>query len=488
MADDGDYGPVRLAETHSAVVLLCGDRAYKWKKPVVFPFLDFRTYEQRAAACRREFELNRRLAPDVYLDVATLRDSEGSPVEDTLVMRRLPDERRLAGLVEADADVEGCLSRVADTMADLHRRTVTPEAVEPASLSSVRRNWEDNLVTLRHYAGRILPSAEVEHAGELASAYLDGRAPLFDARADRACDGHGDLLADDIFCLDDGPRIIDCLDFADTYRLGDPMLDVAFLAMDLERLGRRDLADRFLARYRDRSDDPAPASLTHHFTAYRAHVRAKVACLRSEQGDEHAPEEARRLHRLCLDHLGDGQVVLVLVGGLPGTGKSTVARGLAEARGWALLSSDEVRKELLGLDPGERAPDDAYTRDARTRVYTELLDRARDLLARGEPVVLDASWTEPAWRDAAGQAAQEASATPVAFLCQTPLAVAHDRVSRRAEQAGEPSDATPEVLDRLAETAVPWPDAVRIDTTGEPDSVVSRAEDLLRERLRPRRV
>lgn len=475
--------PVRLAETHSAVVLLMGDHAYKWKKPVAFPFLDFRTYEQRSAACRRELELNRRLAPDVYLDVATLSGSDGSPVEDVLVMRRLPDERRLAALVEAGADVEGCLSRVADTMADLHRRTITPHAVEPASVSSVRRNWEDNLATLRDDAGQILSRAEVEQAGELALAYLDGRGPLFEARADRACDGHGDLLADDIFCLDDGPRIIDCLDFADAYRLGDPMLDVAFLAMDLERLGRRDLADRFLHGYRERSADTAPASLVHHFVAYRAHVRAKVACLRSGQGDEHAPEEARRLHRLCLDHLADGQVVLALVGGLPGTGKSTVARGLAEARGWALLSSDEVRKELLGLDPGERAPEDAYTHDARTRVYTELLARARGFLEQGEPVVLDASWTDPAWRDAAGQTARDTSAVAVAFRCETPLAVAHDRVSRRAEQAGQPSDATPEVLDRLAETAAPWPEAIRIDTTGEPDAVVSRAAEQLRARL-----
>ncbi len=239
MAAAGDHGPVRLAETHSAVVLLCGDRAYKWKKPVAFPFLDFRTHDQRAAACQRELELNRRLAPDVYLDVATLSGSDGSP--------------------------------------------------------------------LRDHTGQVLPAAE-------------------------------------------------------------------------------------------------------------------------------------------------------------------------------------VRKELLDLEPGERAPVDAYTHDARTRVYEGLLTRARGLLARGEPVVLDASWTEPAWRDPAGRTAREASATPVAFLCQAPLAVAHDRVSRRAERAGEPSDATPEVLDRLAETSVPWPDAVRIDTTGEPDSVVGRAAELLRDRLRPRRV
>jgi aminoglycoside phosphotransferase family enzyme/predicted kinase len=481
---DGDHGPVHVTETHSAIVLLVGDRAYKWKKPVAFGFLDFHEREQRAAACRRELELNRRLAPDVYLDVATLVGFDGAPIEDVLIMRRLAGDRRLSARVENNVPVEDCLRQVARAMASLHARTVTPEAIEPASLPAVRGNWQDNLDTLRGFAGQMLDEAEVEQVGDLAFAYLQGRSALFKARAERACDGHGDLLADDIFCLDDGPRIIDCLDFADHYRLGDPMLDVAFLAMDLERLGRRDLADRFLDWYREFSNDQAPGSLVHHFVAYRAHVRAKVSCLRAEQGVDAAAEAARRLHRLCLDRLREGQVALVLVGGLPGTGKSLVARGLAETHRWALLSSDEMRKEVMGLGRGVRAPDDAYTVEARTAVYRTLLDRAQRLMEHGESVVLDASWNEQAWREAAANTARETAGVCVAVRCEAPLDIARDRLRRRAERGGDASDATPEVLDRLAEQAEPWPEVIWLDTTGEPHTVVSRAADRVQARLR----
>ena len=141
--------------------------------------------------------------------------------------------------------------------------------------------------------------------------------------AGRARDGHGDLLADDIFLLDDGPRVLDCLEFDDALRLDDVLADVAFLAMDLERLGRPDLAERFLAAYRAASGDTWPSSLAHHHIAYRAQVRAKVSAIRAEQGVPDSADKAQALLRLALAHLEAGRVRLVLVGGLPGTGKST---------------------------------------------------------------------------------------------------------------------------------------------------------------------
>lgn len=476
--------PTRLAETHSAYVLLVGDRVYKWKKPVDFGFLDFSSRPQREQACARELELNRRLAPDVYLDVATLHASDGSPIEHTLVMRRLPDERRLSALVAAGEPVDDCLRDVARQVASLHGRTRTADAVEPASRDALQANWEDNLEVLRAHAGAVVDGDEVERAAQLARDYLAGRDELFAARAELACDGHGDLLADDIFCLDDGPRIIDCLDFADRLRMGDPLLDAAFLAMDLERLGRRDLATSFLAWYGEFSGEPRPATLVDHYVAYRAHVRAKVACLRADQGEEAAADQARALHALCVDRLLDGQVALVAVGGLPGTGKSTVAAGIAEARGWSLLSTDAVRKELAGAERTERMDPEHYTLAQRGAVYQELLDRADHLLGRGEPVVLDASWSEPEWREAGAELARRRSARWVPVRCETPLAVAHDRIRRRAAQGGSASDAGPEVLDQLAARTPPWPEAIHLDATGAPDAVAARAAERVSQHLR----
>ena len=173
--------------------------------------------------------------------------------------------------------------------------------------------------------------------------------------------------------------MLDCLEFDDALRLDDVLADVAFLAMDLERLGRSDLAERFLAAYRAASGDTWPASLAHHHIAYRAQVRAKVSAIRAEQGVRDAAEKAQALLRLALAHLQAGRVRLVLVGGLPGTGKSTVARGIGEVSGAVVLRSDVVRKELAGLAPEQPAgagyEHGIYTPAATAAVYPELLRR-----------------------------------------------------------------------------------------------------------------
>lgn len=479
---------MRIVETHSAVVLLAGDRAYKWKKPVDLGFLDFRGLDQREAACRREIALNRRLAPDVYLHLAHLTAEDGEVLEHLVVMRRLPDSRRLSRLVEEGAEVHTCLRSVARRVAALHAESVTPDAREAASREMLRTNWEDNLATLRE-APDLVAAGDVERGGRLAVDYLDGRGPLFEARARLACDGHGDLLAEDIFCLDDGPRIIDCLDFSDRFRMGDPLLDAAFLTMDLERLGRRDLGERFLDWHAEFTGDVPPASLAHHYVAYRAHVRAKVAVLRDRQGDEGAADEARRLHALCLRRLAAGQAPLVLVGGLPGTGKSTVARGVADHLGGALLSSDEARKALLGLDRGDHAPDSAYTHEMRTAVYTELLDRARALLGHGQPVVVDASFVDPAWRETAAGVATETRSPCVALRCEAPVDVVRERLRQRADRGGDASDdasdADEAVHDRLAREVAPWPDARSLDTARDAGEVVADAVALVQGLLQP---
>ena len=162
-------------------------------------------------------------------------------------------------------------------------------------------------------------------------------------------DGHGDLLADDIFCLDDGPRILDCIEFDDRLRHGDVLADVAFLAMDLERVGAADLGGRFLSWYREFAAETYPESLAQHYVAYRAHVRAKVACLRASQGDTAAGDRARQLLRMTEDHLKPGPGRAHHRRRATWYGKSTLAAALADRLGWTVLRSDEVRKDLAGI-------------------------------------------------------------------------------------------------------------------------------------------
>ena len=480
-----------VAETHSAVLFFAGDRAYKLKKPVALGFLDFTSQRARMAACRRETELNRRFAPDVYLGVAEIRGPDGRVCDHLVVMRRMPAGRRLSTLVLARAPVDGALRQVARVLAAWHAAAPRSAQIsEQGSQEALRARWQANIEQARECCGDLLADAGLAEIERLAGRFTAGRARLFDERirAGRVLDGHGDLLADDIFCLDDGVRILDCLEFDDRLRWLDGLDDASFLAMDLERLGAPDLASRFTSWYAQYSGDPAPASLRHHYVAYRAFVRAKVACLRARQGDGSAAAEAWQLAGIALGHLRAGAVTLVLVGGLPGTGKTTLAAALADHLGFTVLSSDRIRKELAGVPAEQRcaAPWRAgiYTAARTERVYSELLSRAGRLLALGESVIVDASFVSPAQRAAAAAAAAAAQADLVQLRCTAPAEAAAQRLAART---GGISDADEEIARQMAALDAPWPEAVTIDTGqpaavsgGLPGAVVKQAIEMIR--------
>ena len=477
-------GDVRAAvvETHVSTVVLIGDRAYKLKKPVRTPFLDYSTRPARRRACHDEVLLNRRLAPDVYLDVADVRDSHGRICDHLVVMRRMPAELRLSGLVQRGASVDVALRRIARTVAAFHASAATsPRIARAGSARAVLANWSANTAEMARFAGRIFEERTLARVDALARRYVLGRGPLLAARiaAGKVRDGHGDLLAADIYCLDDGPRILDCIEFDERLRHGDVLADVAFLAMDLERLGAARQAGRFLRWYREYAADTAPASLLDHYVAYRAQVRAKVSCLAAEQGDVDAAADAVRLLAMAEQHLLRARVRLVLVGGLPGTGKTTLADGIAADRELVVLRSDEVRKELAGLDAGAAAAAPyrrgLYAPRRTTATYRELLARARVALSLGESVVLDASWSDARWRGAAASVARACSADLVELHCQAALPVARQRLRERLGRGPRLSDATPEIAERMAVDEAPWPSAVVVDTSGRADVALAMA-------------
>lgn len=464
-----------LAETHTALVFLVGDRAYKLKKPVSLGFLDFSRLETRAVVCRRELELNRRFAPDVYLDVATITDSAGQPCDYLVVMRRMPAERRLATLLARGETVEHEIRQVARLIAGFHAQVPTsPAMASVATRDAVQGHWEQSFEQMRPFVGPVLDPAVTGNVESLARRYLAGRAALFSHRISqgRVRDGHGDLLAEDIFCLDDGPRILDCLEFDDRLRWGDVLADVAFLAMDLERLGAPDLSARFLRWYREFSGETYPRSLAQHYIAYRAHVRSKVACLRHAQGDVAAAGEADRFLSQANRHLQQGRVALTLVGGLPGTGKSTLATGISDALDWTLLRSDEVRKDLAGIPHDAQVHEcfrkGLYQPEVTAATYQELLSQARTALELGESVVLDATFTDRYWRETAAALATATSSELVELRCELGLAEAAARLAARVPGEAYGSDATVEVAAAMASSADPWPSAITVDTSGSP--------------------
>ncbi len=220
--------------------------------------------------------------------------------------------------------------------------------------------------------------------------------------------------------------------------------------------------------YNDFTGGGHPSSLAHHYVAYRAHVRAKIEVIRVQQGNPAAAVAARAYHSLALHHLERARSRLVLIGGGPGSGKTSLSQGLATATGWTLLDTDELRKDLLGIahdehhraEPGEGIYDSATT----DKTYAALVQQAGSLLDAGHSVILDASWTSADHRAAAADVAIRKGADLVEVECHVPRDLALARITERGDATA--SDATPEVVEHLASIRDPWPTALAFDSSG----------------------
>jgi aminoglycoside phosphotransferase family enzyme/predicted kinase len=479
---------VDVHETHTGVIVLAGDRAFKAKKPILTDFLDFRTQEQRERACRREVELNGRLSPDSYLGVAHLTDPGGGPAEPIVVMRRYRDDDRLASLVTRGSgeSIRGVLDSIAAVLARFHERAERSPVIDAqGEAGAIEKRWRDNLSELNRYAKTSDVSAEtVSRIQRLAAEFISGRQPLFTHRIDEGLivDGHGDLLTDDIFWVRGEPALLDCLEFDDELRYIDCVDDAAFLAMDLEFLGRKDLGDHFLERYAAHSAHAAPPALQDFYIAYRALVRAKVDCVRLSQGKAQAADDAARHLAIAVGHLEDGAVRLALVGGNPGTGKSTLARGLAEKTGARVISTDDVRRELrdAGAITGDAGVLDQglYSPDNVALVYEAALRRASLALGGGQSVILDGTWRDPHVRAHAHRVASETHSAMVELMCSATGDAAAGRIATR--RAGN-SEVTPEIAAAMAARDSGWDSAHTIDTSRSLEDSVREAHDVWRQ-------
>jgi aminoglycoside phosphotransferase family enzyme/predicted kinase len=425
--------------------------------------------------------LGRRLAPDVYLGVAPVAPVPGgvrvgAPAErlagageHCVVMRRLPAGRDALSLLERGALPAEALDRLAERVAEFHARhgLGTPAPFSSGQwLARCTGPAEDNFALLEDAAGELFPGELLARARAGAQAFAARCAGRFEARrlAGRAVDGHGDLHLQHVWLERDGaePILIDCLEFDERLRRIDAAAEVAFLAMDLRYRGADAAAARFLRRYARASDDFDLYGVVDYFLSYRAAVRAKVASVAARDPGidaaqrRRAAESARRHLELAADALAPPRAgALVLVGGVVGTGKSTVAEALADRVGGVVVSSDRVRKRLAGLAPEQRAAAapgaGIYTAERSERVDAGLLERAGPVVASGRVAILDATFASRAERRRAREAAG-ALGVALRFLevrCAPELT--RERLARRAALGADPSDAGPELHARSAE-------------------------------------
>lgn len=442
--------PVETRETHISRVVLTGDRAYKLKKPVRLPFLDYGSVDRRHAMCREEVRLNRRLAPDLYLGVRAVTSTdplelapEEAPgaVDYAVEMRRYDEDSTLARRLAAGSAGASEVEAVGRRIAAFHAGATRPPRPE-RTVVAFEATLRENFASLRELGA---DETAVDDAEQLAGAVLDGRRDelLRRARAGLVRDGHGDLRAEHVV-LERGIEIVDCVEFDPGLREIDVGFDLAFLVMDLLRRDER-LARTLVAAYRDAGGDPGDDALLGFFAAQRALIRAKVALVRA--GQVTGADAARRLADagalLALASLLGWRVRLgpgAIVCGVAASGKSTLVAAVAGLAGATVLSSDVVRKQLLGIDPAERAPASAYTLDMNRRTYAELGRRARGLVDAGEPVLIDATFRHRADREAFGPADDL-----LWIECRAPVDVVARRAAARTLAADRVSDAGPDV-------------------------------------------
>jgi uncharacterized protein len=423
---------VEIIETHISWVFLAGEYVYKVKKPVNLGFLDFRTLARRRHFCEEEIRLNQRLAPHAYLDVVRVTGAGGAyrlggggrTVEVAVWMRRLPADRMLDGLVASGRADHRLMEDIARTIADFHARAAAGarQVVLPFLRQTVRG-------ARRRFAERV--------------------------RTGRIRDCHGDLQAQHVCCTDP-IEVFDCIEFNHRFRYGDTAGEIAFLAMDLDVLGRPDLALDFVNAYLDASGDYGAVPLLDFYRAYRAWVRGKVHGLQAAdpaRGDHAAlVERARRYFDLAAAYARPrARPALAVMTGLSASGKSRAAREMAHEAGAIVVRTDAVRKQLAGVPWHQRQAnglgDGLYTPAMTARTYEACLGHAEALLGAGWSVILDGVFGRRAERDAARALARRCGVPFRIVWCEAPEPVLRERLRARVAAGRDLSDAREDVLD-----------------------------------------
>ncbi|MBI1182178.1 MAG: AAA family ATPase [Alphaproteobacteria bacterium] len=451
--------PVRHIETHISHVFLVGDRAWKLKRAVRFNFLDFSTAERRRDACDREVVLNRRTAPSLYLGIRPVTwderclaiDGEGAPVDWLVEMRRF-DERTLLHRCARSGHLTPELA------ADLVERVVAfHEAAErrldKGTAAAMRRNARDVAANLREFGGGQFDLGAVDSWAQRIDQTLLSHAALIEQRREagfvRQC--HGDLHLANICIVDGEPTLFDCIEFSDDIACIDVLFDLAFLLMDLLFHGLHVIANLVLNRYLSATRDFGGLVLMPAMLSLRAAIRGMAVAIEiAEDGDPTGElgREARIHFGLALRLLERPVPRLIAVGGLSGTGKSSLAAALAvrlaPGAGAVVVASDVVRKRLFGCRPEDRLPDEAYAEAVSERVYARLFDDVRKALGAGQVVIADATWIRQEDRRDIAELAPPGLRFSGLWL-DAPEGVLRARVAART---GDPSDADVAVLAR----------------------------------------
>jgi uncharacterized protein len=517
MMKPGFYGKgvkqVRMIQTHTSWVFLTGTLAYKVKKPVNFGFLDYTALSARRLFCHEEFRLNQILSPDIYVNVVPITEvrgrlklgGRGRVVDYCLAMKELPQEWIMTEQLKHDRVTFDHIDQIALAIADFHAKAEHGRDVAKyGSAETIRFNWDENFAQTMEFRGKTITHREFDESKAAVDGFMAKNRGLFQRRRAggfvRRC--HGDLHSKNIFVLEEGSggqgftgpgrnprtpepgnpvsiRIFDCIEFNPRFSCSDVASEIAFMAMDLDYWGRKDLANFFVERYVVHTGDAGLLRLLSFYKCYRAYVRGKVTSFVLNDPGVGAADKAKARqtakqyfelsHRYALNlHVRPKLVVMI---GLPGVGKTYVARRLADRIDAFHLLSDSIRKQLLGIPLGQRRFDGygkgIYEGNIGKKTYDELLRRAQVFLSAGFNVIADATFLDEGVRDRARRAAAKVGAPALFVFADCPERTVASRLRRRAREHSF-SDANLDIYRAMKNRFKPpraSREVVRIDTS-----------------------
>jgi uncharacterized protein len=497
LADPATHGGERVKriDTHAASVFLAGARAFKVKRAVRFPFLDYSTLAKRRQACEAELAVNQRFAPDIYRRVLPITraddgslalDGPGEAVEWAVEMRRFDENATLDHLADA--------GRIDAVLADALGRAVaaahaTAPAVEAAPWIAALADYIAQNDTAFREAPALFAPARVAALTSASRAVVARIRPLLAERGRRGLirRGHGDLHLGNIVLLEGHPTLFDAIEFDPVVASGDVLYDLAFLLMDLVERGLGDAANIVLNRYLTdtrRVEDLDALVALPLFLSMRAAIRAKVTAARRAQADAQVTaaieESARKYFDLACRTIEPPPPMLIAVGGLSGTGKSLLARALAPeiapAPGAVVLRTDVERKAMFGQDEHAKLPASAYAPVVTAQVYAAVTDKAQRALAAGHSAIVDAVFARSEERALLRQTAQKLGVPFHGLFLTADLATRIARVGARSRDASDADAAVARSQESYDLGALDW---TRLDASGTPEQTLARAREVL---------
>ncbi len=487
----GPAASVGLRETHISVVVLAGALAWKLKRAVRFPYLDFSTPELRLAACRRELELNRRTAPQLYRAVRRITrerdgtlafDGAGELVDAVVEMNRFDDATLFDALAERHALTRDMLTALAGRIADFHdAAAIARDLGGTDAIAAVLAINRDALAA----TGAFAPAGLEAYDAEVTRVFATSK-PLLDARgrAGKLRHCHGDLHLRNICLIDGVPTLFDCIEFDDRLATIDVLYDLAFVLMDLWHRGEAAGANWLANRYLDHADETDGLPLLPLFMSLRAAVRAHVTATQAKSmhgtGSADALTAARDYLRLARELLAPAPARLVAIGGFSGTGKSTLAAAIAArigvAPGARVIASDRLRKALFDVSAETKLPEAAYASQVSEQVYTQAAATAAGVVGAGTAAIVEAVFDRPQDRARIEQVARAAGVPFTGLWLQAP---AETLLSRVASRFGDASDATPDIVRAQLGHDIGTLGWTRLDAGRQTDAVAARALEVL---------